>query len=55
VYFLRDADISVVRRFPVLFSHFQEYEVGQLFQIIAVAHTPVPQDFTEAPDFGNDG
>jgi len=26
-----------------------------LFQIISVAHAPVPQDVAEAPDFGNDG
>ncbi len=53
--FFGDADISIVGRLPVFFSHFKEYEVGQLFQIISVAHAPVPEDVAETPDFGNDG
>ena len=50
-----DAGFPPVRRLGVLVRHFQENQVSQLLQIVAVGHTVVPQGVAHTPDFGNDG
>jgi hypothetical protein len=45
----------VVRRFGVFGGHFEEDEVGQLFQVVAIANARIAQDVAEAPHFGDDG
>jgi hypothetical protein len=54
VVFRRDADVAVVGGLAVLVGHFQEDEVGELLQVVAVAHAVVAQGVAEAPDFGDD-
>ena len=51
----RDADLAAVGWAAVFIRHFEEDEVGELFQVIAVADAVVAQGGAEAPDFGNDG
>lgn len=38
----------------VLICHFEEQQVGQLLQVIAVANAVIPQGIAEVPDFRND-
>ena len=54
VVFWRDAHIPIIGWLAVLIGHFQEDEVGELFQIVAVAHAIIAQGVAEAPHFGND-
>ena len=51
---LGNAHIAIVGRFGILIRHFQEDQIGELFQIIAIAHPIVAQGGTETPDFGDD-
>ena len=55
VEFGRDANVAVVGRLGVLVGHLEEDQIGELLQIVAVAHPVVAQGGAEAPDFGNDG
>ncbi len=50
-----NADLAAVRRPAVLVGHLQEDQVGQLFEIVAIADPIVAQRSTEAPDAGDDG
>jgi hypothetical protein len=36
-----DADIAVIRRLVVFFRHFQEDQVSQLFQVIAITYAVI--------------
>jgi len=44
----------IVWRFAELIGHLQEEEIGELFQIIAIAHAVIAQGVAEAPDFADD-
>jgi hypothetical protein len=44
-----------MRRAAVFIRHLEEDEIGELLQVIAVAHAVVTQRCAETPDFGNDG
>jgi len=35
----------------VFIGHFQKQQIGELFQVIAVAHPVIPQGVAETPDF----
>src|ERR1700747_1646801 len=50
-----DAHVALVWRPGILIRHFEEYEIGQLFQIVAVAPAVVAERVAKGPDFGNDG
>jgi len=50
VVFLRNADLPFVI-LPVFIGHFQKQQIGELFQVIAVAHPVIPQGVAETPDF----
>lgn len=47
------AHLPVVRRLRIFIRHLEEDEVGELLEIVAVAHTIVAQRVAEGPDFGN--
>ena len=47
--------LAVVGRLAILIRHFQEDQIGELLQIIAIAHAVVAQRGAETPDLGNDG
>ena len=51
----RDADFAVVGRAGVVVGHLEEDEVGELFELVAVADAVVTERGAEAPDFGDDG
>ena len=51
----KPGDVLFSREGAILVRHFQENQVSQLLQIVAVGHTVVPQGVAHTPDFGNDG
>src|SRR3546814_8031314 len=50
----QNADIAIVGRPGVLVRHLQEDEIGELLQVVAIAHAVVAQRGAEAPDPGDD-
>jgi hypothetical protein len=50
-----DVRVAVVRRLAVLIGHLQEQQVGELLQVVAVAHAVIAQGVAEVPDFVDDG
>ena len=54
VVFRGNADIAVVGRLGVLIRHLEEDQIGELLQIVAIAHAVIAQRGAEAPDLGND-
>jgi hypothetical protein len=50
-----DGDLAVVGRAAVFIRHFEEDEVGELLEVVAVADTVIAQGMAEGPDFGGDG
>ena len=50
-----NAHVAVVGRLAVLVGHLEEDEIGELLQVVAVAHPVVAQGGAEAPDSGDDG
>ena len=50
---LRDQQGPVVGRLGELVGELQEKQVGELLQVVAVAHAVVAQGVTEAPDLGD--
>jgi hypothetical protein len=48
------ADFAVIGRATVFVGHLEEDEVGELFEVVAVAHAVVTEGVTERPDFGDD-
>ena len=54
VVLLRHADFAAVGRLRVFVRHLEEDEVGELLEVVAVAHAVVAQRVAEAPDFGDD-
>ena len=50
-----DTNIAVVWRFGILVGHLEEDQIGELFQVVAIAHPVIAQGSAEAPDFGDDG
>ncbi len=54
VVFVGDAKLFVVGWLAVLIGHFEEDEVGELFEVVAVADSVVAKGVAEAPDFGDD-
>jgi hypothetical protein len=55
VIFGRNADIALVGRLAVFKSHFQENQIGNLLQIIAVAYAVIAQHMAETPNLLDDG
>ena len=53
--FLWDSNIPLVGRLTVFVSHLEEDQVGELFEVVAVADAVVAEGVAEAPDFGDDG
>lgn len=45
--FFGDPERLVVRRFAVLFGHFEEDEVGELFQVVTVGYAVISEDVAE--------
>jgi hypothetical protein len=39
---------------PTLIRHFQEQQVGELLNVIAIIHAVMPQRVAEPPEFLND-
>jgi hypothetical protein len=52
---LGDVRIAVVGRLAVLIGHLQEQQIGELLQVVAVAHAIIAQGVAEVPDFVDDG
>ena len=50
----RNADVAVVGGFAVLVGHLEEYQIGELFQVVAIAHSVIAQGGAEAPDLRDD-
>jgi hypothetical protein len=50
-----DAHVPGVGGSGILVGHLQEDQVGELFQVVSVAHPGVAEDVAEAPDLGDDG
>ena len=48
------ADVFFVGGLAVFVGHFEEQQVGELFEVVAIADTIIPEDVAEAPNFGND-
>jgi len=49
-----NGNFAVVRRPTIFISHFQEDEIGELFEVITVADAVIAERRAEAPDFGDD-
>ena len=43
----------VVGRLGALVGHLEEEEIGELFDVVAVAHAVVAQDVAEIPEFAD--
>jgi hypothetical protein len=55
LYSFRGDAVSGCAAAAVLVRHLEEDQVGELFEIVAIAHAVVAQRVAEAPDFGDDG
>jgi len=55
VEFDRNIQLAVVRRLAVFIGHFQEQQVGELLQVIAVSNAYIAEGIAEGPDFGDYG
>ena len=53
--FLWNGQFPVIRRFTELVGHFQEEQIGELLQVVAVTYAVVAQGVAEAPYFADDG
>ena len=51
----RNAHVAVVGWLAVLVRHLEEDQIGELLQVVAVAHAVIAQGGAEAPDSRNDG
>ena len=52
---LRHRALLVIRRLSALVGHFEEQQIGELFDVVAVRHTVVAQDVAVVPEFLDDG
>ena len=50
----RDADIAAVGWLGILVGHLEKDQIGELFQVVAIAHSVIAQGGAEAPDFRDD-
>ena len=50
VVFLWNANLPIII-LAVFIGHFQKQQIGELFQVIAVAHPIIPQGVAETSDF----
>jgi len=50
----RDGQFAAIGRPAELVGHFQEQEVGELFEVVAVADTIIAQSVAEGPNLAND-
>jgi len=50
-----NANIALIRRFRVLVRHLEKDQIGELFEIIAIANPVVLQRVAKIPDPGDDG
>ena len=55
VEFGRNAHVAVVGGLGVLVGHLEEDQIGELFQVVAIAYPVIAQGGAEAPDSGDDG
>ena len=55
MYFLGTPTSPLVGRLGILVRHLEEDEVGELLEVVAVAHAVVAEGVAEAPNFGDDG
>ena len=55
VVFFGNADITIVGRLAVFKRHLQENQIGNLLQIVAVAHAVIAQHMAETPNLLDDG
>ena len=44
--------VPIVGRLAVFVGHFEEDQIGELFQVVAVADAVIAEGMAEAPDFG---
>ena len=49
----RDGARLVIGRLGALVGHLEEEEIGELFDVVAVAHAVVAQDVAEVPEFAD--
>ena len=49
-----NAHVTAVRRLAVLVRHLEEYQIGELLQVVAVAHPVIAQRRAETPDLRDD-
>ncbi len=47
----RNLRVAVIRLLRVLVRQLQEQQVGELFEVIAIAHPVIAQGVAEVPDF----
>ena len=54
VVFFGNGQFPVVWRLAEFIRHFQKKQIGELFQIIAIADAVIPQGIAEGPDLADD-